>query len=72
MTGEPQPQGLRDHPLRQALIDEVHARPFARVTAPQRASHLALLTGEDPAEDRAQVAALCATHGVPLPGPEDT
>ena len=74
MTGTTQspPGGLRDHPLRRALIDEVHARPFAQVTAPQRASHLALLTGEDPAEDRAQVAALCAAHGVPPPGPEDT
>ncbi len=27
------------------------------MTAPQRASHLALLTGEDPAENRAQAAA---------------
>jgi uncharacterized membrane-anchored protein len=72
MTGEPQSRGLRDHPLRRALIDEVHARPFAQVTAPLRASHLALLTGEDPAEDRAQVAALCAVHGAPPPGPEDT
>lgn len=74
MTGTTQspPGGLRDHPLRRALISEVHARPFAQVTAPQRASHLALLTGEDPAEDRAQVAALCAAHGAPPPGPEDT
>ena len=55
MTGTTQapPGGLRDHPLRRALIDEVHARPFVQVTAPQRASHLALLTGEDPAENRA-------------------
>lgn len=74
MTGSTQspPGGLRDHPLRQVLINEVHARPFARVTAPQRASHLALLTGEDPAEDRAHVAALCAAHGARPPGPEDT
>ncbi len=78
MTGETQPPGetqlggLRDHPLRRALIDELHARPFAQVTAPQRASHLALLTGEDPAEDRAQVAVLCTAHGVPPPGSEDT
>jgi uncharacterized membrane-anchored protein len=54
------------------LINEVHARPFAQLSTPQRASHLALLTGEDPAEDRAQVAALCAAQGAPPPGPEDT
>ncbi len=63
---------MGDQPLRRALISEVHARPFAQVTVPQRASHLALLTGEDSADDRARVAALCAAHGVPPPGPEDT
>lgn len=71
-SAEPASAGLLDHPLRHLLISEVHARPFAQLTAPQRASHLALLTGEDPAEDRAQVAALCAAHGAPPPGPEDT
>ena len=33
-------------PLRRALINEVHVRPFARVTARQRASHLAMATCE--------------------------
>jgi uncharacterized membrane-anchored protein len=66
-------RGLRDHPLRDQLVNEVHARPFASLTAPQRASHLAMLSGEDAAgEDRAQVARLCERHGVPSPGPEDT
>lgn len=66
-------QGLRDHPLRDQLVREVHARPFASLTAPQRASHLALLSGEAAAaEDRAQVARLCETYGAPAPGPEDT
>ena len=63
---------MGDQPLRRALISEVHARPFAQVTVPQRASHLALLTGEDSADDRAGVAALCAAHGVPPSGPEDS
>ncbi len=44
------PSGLRDHPLRHALSDEPHARPFARLRAPPRATRLALLSGEDAAE----------------------
>jgi uncharacterized membrane-anchored protein len=66
-------KGPRDHPLRNQLVNEVHARPFASLTAPQRASHLAILSGEDAAaEDRAQVTGLCETYGAPPPGPEDT
>ena len=30
------PKGLQDHPLRAALTAEVHARPFARLEAPER------------------------------------
>ncbi len=65
--------GLRDHPLRQELVSEVHARPFARLKAPQRASHLAMLSGEAAAAaDRAHVARLCEAHGAPPPGPAET
>jgi uncharacterized membrane-anchored protein len=67
------PKGPRDHPLRRALTNEVHARPFAPLGAPLRATHLALLSGEAAAEtDRAQVARLCAQYGVAAPGEGDT
>ena len=42
-----EPLPLRDHPQRQLLSDEVHARPYMRLVAPERASHLALFTAEE-------------------------
>ena len=67
------PSGFRDHPLRQSLTEELHARPFARLDAPLRATHLALMSGEDAAEaERAHAAALCRRYDQPPPGPEDT
>ena len=39
------------HPLRRALNDELHARPFTIVEAPEHVLHLAVLSGPDgPAE----------------------
>jgi uncharacterized membrane-anchored protein len=35
-----------DHPLRAALTNEVHARPFAALRTPTRVSHVAMLSGE--------------------------
>ena len=67
------PQGLCEHPLRHALNEELHARPFTRLEAPQRATHLALLSGETAAEtERAHVAALCERFDQPPPGDTDT
>ncbi len=66
-------EALRDHPLRRQLTHEVHTRPYARLTAPQRASHLALLSGEaGAAADHGHVARLCAAFGVAPPGDGDT
>lgn len=62
--------GLRDHPLRATLNAEVHSRPFAKLQAPERISHLALLSGEGAAaRERAHVAALCESRG--LSGPKE-
>lgn len=53
---------------RAALNNEVHARPFASVAAPMRASHLAVLWGEGgAAADLAHLEALCRRQGVPPP-----
>lgn len=60
--------GLRDHPLRQQLTDELHARPFATVTAPARVSHLALYTADTSGGDGLQqIEALCAHFNVAAP-----
>jgi len=59
---------FREHSLRLALVNEVHARPFERLKAPVRASHLALLSGEgERAQDRQHLADLCRQHGLPVP-----
>jgi uncharacterized membrane-anchored protein len=64
--------GLRDHPLRGALNAEVHSRPFANLQAPERISHLAMLSGEGAAgRERGHVIDLCESRGVPGP-PENT
>lgn len=61
-------EGLRDHPLRATLNAEVHSRPFARLQAPERISHLALLSGEGAAErERQHVTSLCESRGVAGP-----
>ncbi len=63
---------MRDHPLRRSLNDEVHARPYAKLVAPLRALHLALLTGEGGgAADRAHLARLCADFGIAPPREDD-
>lgn len=67
------PKTLRDHPLRHILSAELHARPYARLVAPLRATHLVLHSGEGAAEaDRAQVAALCARFDVAPPGQSES
>lgn len=62
---------LQDHPQRQLLSDEVHARPYMRLIAPERASHLALFTQETGAqEERALLAELCRAAGAIEPAEE--
>ena len=57
-----------DHPLRSALIEEVHARPFAALEPPVQASHLALVSGEHgAAADFAHLVRLCQRYGLSSP-----
>ncbi len=59
-----------DHPLRLALANEVHARPFLSLAAPERATHLAMTSGEQGAAgDHAHLTALCQRYGVAFPPP---
>jgi uncharacterized membrane-anchored protein len=65
--------GLQDHPLRAALTAEAHARPFARLEAPERVAYLAMLSGEaGAADDLAHVAGLFERFGLAPPGPGAT
>ena len=66
-----------DHPLRTRLVNELHARPSPRVTAPCHAIYLAFKEpGEAAARDRdrdiAHLAALAERHGAPKPTPGDS
>ena len=64
--------GLREHPLRDELDQEFHARPFERLETPCLVSHLALLSGagaEAVERDHAHVARLCVHYGVAPPAP---
>lgn len=59
------------HPLRDALYDELHARPFALISTPQQISHLAFKA--QPAElDEAfaLLSELCRRYSVNRPAPE--
>lgn len=59
------------HPRRLVLNDEVHARPYQALQAPQRASYLALLAEAAERErEYAHVAELCKRHGGQAPPPE--
>ena len=69
-TGGKPPKGacFVDHPLRSALIEEVHARPFAALEPPVQASHLALVSGEHgAADDFAHLVRLCQRYGLSPP-----
>jgi uncharacterized membrane-anchored protein len=68
---------VTDHPLRYALSNELHARPFPTMQAPGRVVHLAIkppqnAAARDRALDRAHLLALLDRHGAPHPGPGAT
>jgi uncharacterized membrane-anchored protein len=69
-TANEQAKTVREHPQRVALANEVHARPFLSLAAPERASHLAMTSGESgAAADRAHLTALCERYGIGHPPP---
>ena len=52
---------LTPHPLRAAVLGEVHARPFTAIETPRRILHFAFDTAREAAKaDRAALAAFCA------------
>ncbi|OSP54515.1 DUF3422 family protein [Pseudoruegeria sp. SK021] len=68
---------IRDHELRYALANELHARPFPVVSAPGTALFLAIkqpqdAAGRDREADRAHLIDLLDRHGAPHPTPGAT
>jgi uncharacterized membrane-anchored protein len=59
---------LAAHPLRAAVLGEVHARPFTPIETPRRVLHFAFETTAERGEaDRTALAAFCASRGVAEP-----
>ncbi len=68
---------IEDHPLRYAMANELHARPFPAVDAPSRAAYLAIkpasnAAGRDREADRAHLIALLDRFGAQHPQPGAT
>ncbi len=68
---------IDDHPLRYALVNELHARPFPSLDVPCTAVYVAIKetgnsAGRDRAKDRAHLTALLDRHGAPHPPPGAT
>ncbi len=61
---------LVDHPLRAAVLGELHARPFTPIETPRRILHFGFLIDATAAQaERAALAAFCAGNGVAPPSP---
>src|SRR3984893_12558129 len=63
---------LEPHPLRAAVLGEVHARPFTPIETPRRVLHFAFDTsGERGEADRAALVDFCARRGLIAPKSSD-
>jgi len=63
---------LEPHPLRAAVLGEVHARPFTPIETPRRVLHFAFeTTPERAAADRAALVAFCEQRGIAAPKQSD-
>ncbi len=66
---QPEAFSLVPHPARDAVLGEVHARPFHPVQTPRRVLHFAFMTGgSTTGGDRAALSAFCMARGLPVPG----
>ncbi len=66
-----------EHPLRYALVNELHARPSPRLSAPATAAFVAFkepkeAANRDHSKDAEHLALLVSRHGGPRPDPEDS
>lgn len=68
LIGDGEAARLVPHPLRAAILGEVHARPFTPLSVPSRIVHFGFDTSGSRAQaDRASLAAFCAARGLPPP-----
>ncbi len=59
---------LTPHPLRSAILREIHARPFTAIATPARVLHFAFdTTGPAAQADRAALLAFCEARGLVAP-----
>lgn len=68
---------IADHPLRYALANELHARPFPSISAPSQAAYLAMkpatgVAGRDRGAERAHLVNLLDRFGAQHPQPDAT
>jgi uncharacterized membrane-anchored protein len=68
MDQQRMPLPFREHPLRQTVTDELHARTFEPLRAPERVSHIAALSGERGSGRNVEhLKRLLAHYGLPIP-----
>jgi uncharacterized membrane-anchored protein len=72
LIGDGEAARLVSHPLRAAILGEVHARPFTPLSVPSRVIHFGFDTSSTRAQaDRANLVAFCASRGLPAPLPAE-
>jgi uncharacterized membrane-anchored protein len=72
LIGDGEAARLVSHPLRAAILGEVHARPFTPLSVPSRVIHFGFDTSGARAQaDRANLVAFCASRGLPAPLPAE-
>ena len=72
LIGDSEVARLAPHPLRTAVLGEVHTRPSHPVSVPARILHFGFDTsGPQALADRMQLVALCESRGLPAPLPQD-
>lgn len=71
LIGNGEAARLTPHPLRAAILGELHARPFTPLTLPSRILHFGFDTSGARAQpDRANLVALCTSRGLTPPAAE--
>lgn len=72
-TGGSEDDRLTAHPLRAAILGEVHARPFTPIATPSRVLHFAFDTSGGRAQvDRENLVGFCRQRGLPEPAATST
>ncbi len=72
LIGDNETVGLTAHPLRAAVMNELHARPFTAVSVPSRLLHFAFDTSGGGAQaDRTNLVEFCRERGIAAPSADE-